>query len=211
MKPTILSTERAKAVYTELLKLGIEASRLSYEGKGEKKYIASNDSPEGKGCQSKNKFYVINPQTNNHMEAYKHTYRKRTYHYRILPSGAKLHAGTATSQTPEAILEAGKMRTPSSFSSKVPVIEVFVQVPAFWNWLPSAILKAAKLSSYGLCQCDQCHQGFAASWSSAGSMVSGRRRVGLASACDYTFATQHAAVRLSNWRWALVPLSLAPP
>ena len=57
----ILSTERAKAVYTELLKLGIEASRLSYEGKGEKEAIASNDSPEGRAANRRTEFYVINP------------------------------------------------------------------------------------------------------------------------------------------------------
>lgn len=57
----ILSTERAKAVYTELLKLGIEARRLSYEGKGEKEAIASNDSPEGRAANRRTEFYVINP------------------------------------------------------------------------------------------------------------------------------------------------------
>ena len=57
----ILSTERAKAVYNELLKLGIEASRLSYEGKGEKEAIASNDSPEGRAANRRTEFYVTNP------------------------------------------------------------------------------------------------------------------------------------------------------
>lgn len=43
-----LSQNRAKAVYDALMKRGIEANRLSYEGKGESTPIAPNDTTEGR-------------------------------------------------------------------------------------------------------------------------------------------------------------------
>ena len=57
----ILSTERAKAVYTELSSWVLKPAALSYEGKGEKEAIASNDSPEGRAANRRTEFYVINP------------------------------------------------------------------------------------------------------------------------------------------------------
>lgn len=43
-----LSTERAQAAMNELVKLGVEASRMEAEGYGDEHPLASNDTPEGR-------------------------------------------------------------------------------------------------------------------------------------------------------------------
>ncbi|MNY64776.1 putative lipoprotein YiaD precursor [compost metagenome] len=43
-----LSNDRANAAMQELVKLGIDANRLSAEGYGPEHPIASNDTPEGR-------------------------------------------------------------------------------------------------------------------------------------------------------------------
>jgi OOP family OmpA-OmpF porin len=44
----ILSYKRAKSVYKELVKMGIQASRITYKGMGSQAPIASNETEEGK-------------------------------------------------------------------------------------------------------------------------------------------------------------------
>ena len=58
-----LSADRARAVYSQLIDLGIDAGRLSFEGKGEKEPVATNDTPEGKAANRRTEFYIDNPQT----------------------------------------------------------------------------------------------------------------------------------------------------
>ena len=43
-----LSTDRAKNVMAELVKLGTAATRMEAEGYGDKNPVASNDTPEGR-------------------------------------------------------------------------------------------------------------------------------------------------------------------
>lgn len=54
----ILSTNRAKSVYEYLVSKGILATRLSYEGKGESKPIASNDTAEGRAENRRTEFEI---------------------------------------------------------------------------------------------------------------------------------------------------------
>lgn len=54
-----LSTDRAKAVYDYLLEAGIAASRLSYQGFGEGRPIADNETPEGRQLNRRTTFEVV--------------------------------------------------------------------------------------------------------------------------------------------------------
>jgi len=54
-----LSTERAKAVYDELILKGISANRLQYEGKGERAPIATNDTARGREQNRRTEFYIL--------------------------------------------------------------------------------------------------------------------------------------------------------
>ena len=56
-----LSEDRAKAVYSELIKLGIDSNRLSYLGKGETEPLAENDTQEGRMINRRTTF-VVSPQ-----------------------------------------------------------------------------------------------------------------------------------------------------
>ncbi len=55
----ILSENRAKSVYQYLIDHGIQATRLSYEGFGEKKPVASNDTEEGRFMNRRTEFIVV--------------------------------------------------------------------------------------------------------------------------------------------------------
>ena len=54
-----LSLNRAKSVYNALIQKGIDASRLSYVGKGESEPIASNDTEEGRQTNRRTTFIII--------------------------------------------------------------------------------------------------------------------------------------------------------
>lgn len=54
-----LSNNRAKAVYNYLIQLGVNASRLSYEGFGQTKPMASNADEEGKAQNRRTEFVII--------------------------------------------------------------------------------------------------------------------------------------------------------
>ena len=43
-----LSAGRAKAVYDEMVKRGIDPKRMTWKGKGEREPIDTNDTPEGR-------------------------------------------------------------------------------------------------------------------------------------------------------------------
>jgi hypothetical protein len=51
-----LSANRAKAVYDALIAAGIDASRLSYEGRGESDPVASNDNASGRAQNRRTEF-----------------------------------------------------------------------------------------------------------------------------------------------------------
>jgi outer membrane protein OmpA-like peptidoglycan-associated protein len=53
-----LSQARAKSVYTELLKMGIESSRMSFKGFGESKPIAPNSSEAGRAKNRRTVFVI---------------------------------------------------------------------------------------------------------------------------------------------------------
>ena len=55
----LLSLNRAKAVYLQLIDLGIDARRLSFEGKGESEPIASNDADEGRANNRRTEFIIV--------------------------------------------------------------------------------------------------------------------------------------------------------
>jgi len=55
-----LSNDRANAVYSYLIQIGIDASRLSYKGFGQTKPITGNDSEEGKARNRRTEFVVMN-------------------------------------------------------------------------------------------------------------------------------------------------------
>jgi outer membrane protein OmpA-like peptidoglycan-associated protein len=54
-----LSENRAKAVYSFLTTLNIEASRLSYKGFGETKPLAGNDSEAGRAQNRRTEFVIL--------------------------------------------------------------------------------------------------------------------------------------------------------
>lgn len=56
---TTLSKNRAKAVYDYLVKAGITADRLTYQGYGETKPIATNDTEEGRALNRRTEFRVV--------------------------------------------------------------------------------------------------------------------------------------------------------
>lgn len=53
-----LSNERAKAVYDEMVKRGIEPSRMKSEGKGSKEPVATNDTEEGRAKNRRVEFTI---------------------------------------------------------------------------------------------------------------------------------------------------------
>ncbi len=55
----ILSENRAKAVYSFLIKEGISAERLTYKGYGKSKPIASNDNEEGRAQNRRTEFTIL--------------------------------------------------------------------------------------------------------------------------------------------------------
>lgn len=55
----VLSLNRAKAVYEELIGLGIDPARLSFEGKGESEPITSNDSEAGRAINRRTEFIIV--------------------------------------------------------------------------------------------------------------------------------------------------------
>jgi outer membrane protein OmpA-like peptidoglycan-associated protein/tetratricopeptide (TPR) repeat protein len=55
----ILSRNRAKSVYDFLIRTGIEANRLSYEGYGQAKPIASNETEEGRQLNRRTEFIIL--------------------------------------------------------------------------------------------------------------------------------------------------------
>lgn len=55
----VLSLNRAKAVYEELIGLGIDPTRLSFEGKGESEPITSNDSEAGRAINRRTEFIIV--------------------------------------------------------------------------------------------------------------------------------------------------------
>ncbi len=55
----LLSEQRAKAVYDYLLEAGVEADRLQYEGYGESRPIADNDTEEGRRQNRRTEFVVL--------------------------------------------------------------------------------------------------------------------------------------------------------
>jgi len=54
-----LSEERAKSVFTSLINLGIERSRVSFMGMGETNPIASNDTEEGRKENRRTEFVIV--------------------------------------------------------------------------------------------------------------------------------------------------------
>lgn len=54
-----LSSDRAKAVYDFLIKKGIEATRLSYEGRGELTPIATNETESGRQQNRRTEFIIL--------------------------------------------------------------------------------------------------------------------------------------------------------
>jgi outer membrane protein OmpA-like peptidoglycan-associated protein len=54
-----LSYNRAKAVFDHLVSLGIQASRLSYNGYGQEKPVASNETPEGRAKNRRTEFVIV--------------------------------------------------------------------------------------------------------------------------------------------------------
>ncbi|MBK7220076.1 MAG: PD40 domain-containing protein [Saprospiraceae bacterium] len=55
----LLSLNRAKAVYLQIIDLGIDAQRLSYEGRGESEPISSNDAEEGRANNRRTEFIIV--------------------------------------------------------------------------------------------------------------------------------------------------------
>ena len=55
----ILSEQRAKAVFNQLISMGIPASRLEYEGYGESKPVASNATKHGRARNRRTEFVII--------------------------------------------------------------------------------------------------------------------------------------------------------
>lgn len=55
----LLSEQRAKAVYDYLLEAGVDANRLQYEGYGESRPIADNDTEEGRRQNRRTEFVVL--------------------------------------------------------------------------------------------------------------------------------------------------------
>ncbi len=53
-----LSKRRAKTIYDFLIRKGIDASRLSYQGFGESNPIASNQTPEGRAANRRVEFEI---------------------------------------------------------------------------------------------------------------------------------------------------------
>lgn len=54
-----LSSKRAKAVHDYLIEIGVNSSRLSYQGFGELKPLVSNDDLSGKATNRRTEFYII--------------------------------------------------------------------------------------------------------------------------------------------------------
>ena len=55
----LLSLNRAKAVYLQIIDLGIDAQRLSFEGRGESEPISSNDAEEGRANNRRTEFIIV--------------------------------------------------------------------------------------------------------------------------------------------------------
>jgi len=56
---TLLSDNRAKAVYNYLTENSVNKTRLSYKGYGEKQPIATNDTPEGRAINRRTEFKIV--------------------------------------------------------------------------------------------------------------------------------------------------------
>jgi len=54
-----LSHNRAKAVYDEMVKRGIDAARMTYEGKGKRVPVATNDTEEGRAENRRVEFTIV--------------------------------------------------------------------------------------------------------------------------------------------------------
>ena len=55
----LLSLNRAKAVYLQIIDLGIDAQRLSFEGRGESEPISTNDTEEGRANNRRTEFIIV--------------------------------------------------------------------------------------------------------------------------------------------------------
>ncbi|MDZ7846643.1 MAG: OmpA family protein [Owenweeksia sp.] len=54
-----MSTDRARAVYDYLVEQGIAANRLSYEGFGDTKPVASNDTEAGRAQNRRTEIRIV--------------------------------------------------------------------------------------------------------------------------------------------------------
>jgi len=54
-----LSLNRAKAVYEYLISKNIDKSRLTYQGYGVEKPVATNDTPQGRTLNRRTEFKII--------------------------------------------------------------------------------------------------------------------------------------------------------